>query len=232
MATQRRRGTGANPPGGGRGNPGNGGTQGNGGARGNRGAHGDRGPRGAWSPRPAGGGPDLAAQRARLREIVAPVVENAGYDLEELSVSRVGRRHLVRVVVDGDRGVSLETIADLSREISPALDAAEETGGDFLANEYLLEVSSPGVDRPLTQPRHWRRNVGRLVKVAVDGRGVEGRILSADDAAVILALGGTDEVVPYDRLGPGRVQIEFTRMDELSDDDLGQIDDEEEEDEE
>jgi ribosome maturation factor RimP len=223
MAAQRRRGTGANPPGGGRGNPGDGGNPGNRGTRGNR---------SAWGARPAGGGPDLAAQRARLREIVAPVVENAGYDLEELSVSRVGRRHLVRVVVDGDRGVSLETIADLSREISPALDAAEETGGDFLANEYLLEVSSPGVDRPLTQPRHWRRNVGRLVKAAVDGRGVEGRILSADDAAVILALGGTDEVVPYDRLGPGRVQIEFTRMEELSDDDLGQIDDEEEEDEE
>src|SRR5690349_15137961 len=136
MAAQRRRGTGANPPGGG---------------RGNQHDRSNRGPRGA---RPAGGGPDLAAQRARLREIVAQVVEKAGYDLEDLAVSRVGRRHLVRVVVDGDRGVSLEAIADLSREISPALDAAEQADGSFsgfLANEYLLEVSSPGVDRPLTQ---------------------------------------------------------------------------------
>jgi ribosome maturation factor RimP len=70
-----------------------------------------------------------------------------------------------------------------------------------------------------------------LVKVTVEGRGLEGRILSVDDDAVILNIGGTDEAVWYDRLGPGRVQIEFTRMDELSDDDLGQIDDEEGEDE-
>jgi ribosome maturation factor RimP len=182
----------------------------------------------------AGGRPpgaDLAALRARLREVVAPVVGKAGYDLEDLTVSPVGRRHLVRVVVDGDDGVNLESIAELSRDVSAALDAAEESAGEFMRHEYQLEVSSPGVDRPLTLPRHWRRNVGRLVKVAVGGRSVEGRILSADDAAVILGVGGTDEAVRYDRLGPGRVQIEFTRMDGLSDDDLGQIDDEEGEDE-
>jgi ribosome maturation factor RimP len=184
----------------------------------------------ATGARPAGGDP--AARRARLREVVGPVVARAGYDLEDLSVSRAGRRHVVRVVVDGDEGVSLEAIAELSREISPALDAAEAATGDIMAQEYQLEVSSPGVDRPLTQPRHWRRNAGRLVKVTVEGRGLEGRIIAADDAEVILDVGGTAERVPYDRLGPGRVQIEFTRTDRLSDDDLEQIDDEEGEDEE
>src|SRR2546423_4629910 len=167
--------------------------------------------------RPAG---DLAAMRARLREIVDPVVAAGPYDLEDVSVRRIGRKHLVRVVVDGDRGVSLEAIADLSREISRALDAAEESHGEFVSNEYQLEVSSPGVDRPLTEPRHWRRNVGRLVKVTVGGRGLGGRVVSADGAGVVLDVGGTAEVVPYERLGAGRVEIEFTRLAELADDDL------------
>jgi ribosome maturation factor RimP len=211
MATQRRRGTGTKPGAGG-------------------------GKSGGAHTRPGGVGPapgaDLAARRARLCEIVEPVVAKAGYDLEDLSVARVGRRHLVRVVVDGDHGVSLEAIAELSRAISPALDAAESAGGEFMEREYQLEVSSPGIDRPLTQARHWRRNVGRRVHVTVEGRALDARILSADDEAVVLGLGGTDEAVPYDRLGPGRVQIEFTRLDDLSDDDLDQIDGEDEDDEE
>ena len=119
----------------------------------------------AAADRPRAGG-DLAVERARVREIVAPLLEAAGYDLEDLAVSRVGRRHLVRVVVDGDDGVSLETIADLSREISAALDAAESAAGEFMAHEYQLEVSSPGVggsspcscETPLLRPP--RRRTG------------------------------------------------------------------------
>ena len=105
------------------------------------------------------------SQRAQLRAVVEPVVGAAGYDLEDLTVSRAGRRYVVRVVVDGDGGLDLDAVADVSRAVSAALDAAEETGGEIVAGEYQLEVSSPGVDRPLTLPRHWRRNIGRLVKV-------------------------------------------------------------------
>jgi len=169
----------------------------------------------AQRPGPAGGGArpaggELAVVRARLREVIGPVVERAGYDLEELAVSRVGRKHLVRVVVDGDDGVSLEAVAELSRQISPALDAAEEAAGDFMSNEYRLEVSSPGVDRPLTEPRHWRRNTGRLVRVGVDGHPVVGRVVAADATGVVLDVDGTPRQVAYDRMGPARVQIEFT----------------------
>ena len=186
----------------------------------------------AAADRPRAGG-DLAVERARVREIVAPLLEAAGYDLEDLAVSRVGRRHLVRVVVDGDDGVSLETIADLSREISAALDVAESAAGEFMAHEYQLEVSSPGVDRPLTEQRHWRRNRGRLVSVSIGERTVTGRITDAGADEVVLDVGGTAEAVPYDRLGPGRVQIEFSRVDAMSDDDLVDLDepDDDEEDE-
>jgi len=83
-----------------------------------------------------------------------------------------------------------------------------------LAGDYQLEVGSPGVDRPLTLPRHWRRNVGRLVTVAAAGRSLTGRVTAADDTGVVLDVDGNVNRVPYAELGPGKVQIEFKRLDE------------------
>ena len=83
------------------------------------------------------------------------------------------------------------------------------------------------MDRPLTQPRHWRRNIGRLVKVTVEGRSLVGRIEAVDDDAVTLDVDGRTRAVAHADLGPGRVQIEFSRLAELPEPD--EIDDEEEE---
>src|SRR4051794_4779124 len=110
---------------------------------------------------------DLVAARSRVRAVIEPVVVAAGFDLEDVNLSRAGRRHLVRVLVDADGGISLDDVAVVSREISQALDAAEEADGEVLAGEYQLEVGSPGVDRPLTLPRHWRRNGSRLGAVTL-----------------------------------------------------------------
>ena len=153
---------------------------------------------------------DLAAARARVREVIEPVVAAAGFDLEEISLSRAGRRHVVRVLVDADGGITLDDVAVVSRDISAALDAADEAEGEVLAGEYQLEVGSPGVDRPLTQPRHWRRNVGRLVAV----NGTTGRVLAAGDEGVELDVAGVPRTLAYADLGPGKVQIEFKRLDE------------------
>jgi ribosome maturation factor RimP len=166
---------------------------------------------------------DLAAAKARVLAVIEPVVTAAGYDLEEVGLSRAGRRHVLRVLVDTDGGISLDDVALVSRAISQALDAAEESGGEVLAGEYQLEVGSPGVDRPLTLPRHWRRNVGRLV--AVNGR--TGRVTAAADDGITL----DSLFVKYEDLGPGRVQIEFKRMDEAEFEDED-VDDEDEEGEE
>ncbi|MEH0973729.1 ribosome maturation factor RimP [Micromonospora sp. CPCC 205546] len=205
-------------------------------------------PRRADAPRGGerAGGPrgDLAARRARLREVIEPVVTGAGYDLEELSVSRAGRRHVVRVIVDADGGVNLDAVAEVSRAVSAALDAAEEAAGDIVAGEYQLEVSSPGVDRPLTLPRHWRRNVGRLVKVTARGAGapsdrpdgqpngdrqVTGRVVEADDERVVLETDIGRAAWAYAALGPGRVQVEFHRLGEIEEadepDDMDDTDD-------
>jgi ribosome maturation factor RimP len=156
-------------------------------------------------------GVDLAGLRARLSQIIDPVAAAAGFDLEQVAVSRVGRRHVVRLIVDADGGVDLDAVADLSREVSAALDAVEAGAGELISGEYDLEVSSPGVDRPLTQPRHWRRNVGRLVKVKVDEAVLTGRVTGADAERVSLDVDGVLRSVSYDRLGQGRVEVEFGR---------------------
>jgi ribosome maturation factor RimP len=170
---------------------------------------------------------EAGPNRARLREVIEPVVAAAGYDVEGLSVSRAGRRHLIRLTVDRDGGVSLDAVAEVSRLVSAALDEVEAGGEELFAGEYELQVSSPGVDRPLTLPRHWRRNVGRLVQVRAGDRQLTGRVLTADDRGVVLAVGDpgqtTEHQLAYDGLGAGKVQLEFARAAALTDDDLEDI---------
>ena len=153
-----------------------------------------------------------SVDEARIADVIRPVIATAGMDLESVRVTAAGRRRLLRVVVDSDRGVSLDDAAALSRQLSAALDTVAVMG-DF---PYTLEVSSPGVDRPLTDPRHWRRAAGRLVRVTVTdssgARPVSGRIAAADADAVTLEIEGdpkTRRRFPYSVLGPGAIQVEF-----------------------
>jgi ribosome maturation factor RimP len=172
---------------------------------------GGRAPQTSPSPGPrkgAGGSVD----ESRIADVIGPVVAAAGMDLESVRVTAAGRRRLLRVVVDSDRGVSLDDAATVSRELSAALDQMAVMG-DF---PYTLEVSSPGVDRPLTDRRHWRRAVGRLVKVTVTDSGgsgssgvVSGRIVSADADGVTLDVDGARRRFPYAVLGAGAIQVEF-----------------------
>jgi ribosome maturation factor RimP len=166
---------------------------------------------------------------AAVRAVVEPAVVGAGYVVDGLSVKAVGRRHLVRVTIDGDGGLGLDAIADVSRAISQALDAAEETGKQLIEGEYQLEVSSPGVDRPLTTPAHWRRNIGRLVKVKVGERVHTGRVVTVNEQGITLDVAGIAHRLDYCDLGPGRVQIEFNRLEEISDDQFTEFEDEDEE---
>jgi ribosome maturation factor RimP len=164
------------------------------------------------------GARDAGAHRERLRKVVEPVVVAAGYDLEDLDVSRVGRRHLLRVAVDSDKGVDLDAVAMVSRAVSAALDEAEAAGDELIAGEYELEVGSRGVDRPLTEPRHWRRNRTRLVLVDVAGKPVTGRVTAVTETGVTLDVEGAARTVAFEDLGPGRVQVEMKRLAELPDD--------------
>ena len=105
---------------------------------------------------PAKAGASAAQAREHLLDLLGPLVTEAGYDLEDVAVTSAGRRSLVRVTVDADGGIDLDAVALVSRIISDALDA-DAANPRALSGAYVLEVSSPGVDRPLTEPRHWRR---------------------------------------------------------------------------
>ena len=153
----------------------------------------------------------------KLAGLIEPAVAAAGMDLESVRTTVAGKRRLVRIVVDSDRGVSLDDTADVSREISALLDASNALG----EAPYTLEVSSPGVDRPLTEPRHWRRARGRLVRVKVTGEGsVEGRLLAADADGVTFGLPAGERRFPYADLGAGRVQVEFGKIPDAELDDF------------
>jgi ribosome maturation factor RimP len=172
------------------------------------------GPRHAPKPRQAaaGGSREMGRDEGKIVDVIRPVVAAAGLDLEAVRVSAAGRRRLLRVVVDSDQGVSLDDAAAISRQLSAALDTVAVMG-DF---PYTLEVSSPGIDRPLTEPRHWRRAVGRLVQVTVTDAGdsgvsgsVTGRVVAAEADGVTLDIEGARRRFGYPALGAGAVQVEF-----------------------
>lgn len=146
--------------------------------------------------------------RAALMRLLEPVVAGAGFDLEDVLVIPAGRRCQVRVIVDADGGVNLDDVADVSHDISVALDGSDAMG----SGPYVLEVTSPGVDRPLTRPRHWRRATGRLVRATLTGGGeITGRVTSADGTAVVLGGDDGERRLGYDELARGLVQVEFNR---------------------
>lgn len=154
----------------------------------------------------------MASQaHTRLEQLLSPVVTSTGHDLEDLTVTPAGRRRVVRVLVDKDGGTSLDDIADVSRAVSDALDDIDAREPELLAGAYVLEVSSPGVDRPLTAPRHWRRNVGRLVTITLaDGSTASGRLTAADEQSIAL----DDAARPLADVVKGVVSVEFNRKEE------------------
>jgi ribosome maturation factor RimP len=146
--------------------------------------------------------------RQKLRSLLEPVVERTGAELEDLTDQWAGKRRLIRVVVDRDGGVSSDLITDVSHAVSAALDESDALG----EAPYVLEVTTPGVDRPLTEPRHWRRAHGRLVKaVLVDGGEVLGRVQASDDGGVTLLVADAERTLAYGEIARAKMQVEFNR---------------------
>lgn len=158
-----------------------------------------------------------AADRDLLEPVVAPIVESQKFDLEDIKVSQAGRRRLVRIIVDADGGVDLDQCAEVSRRVSRAFDDTNVMGD----NPYTLEVSSPGVSRPLTLPRHWRRAMGRLVRLTdIDGGTVEGRVSKAGDESVVLDVSGQSREINFADIRKARVQVEFRAPNDDADNDI------------
>ncbi|HET7781298.1 MULTISPECIES: ribosome maturation factor RimP [Micrococcaceae] len=164
-------------------------------------------------------------EAARLRALLEPAVQANRLYLEDVAIL-AGSHRVVHVVVDLPQeesgGVGLDVIADISRVLSDVLDNDPADDG----RPYDLEVSSPGVGRPLTEPRHWHRAKGRMVKVnVVQGDNVTGRIQSVDDGGVTIIpeiavkkgmkpKQGDPIKLPFDRIRNGKVEIEFSHLSE------------------
>ena len=155
-------------------------------------------------------------QSERLRELLEPLVRSQGLDLEEIAVDSVGRKRVLRVVVDSDEGADLDAVADVSRALSAKLDETDAMG----QAEYTLEVGTPGAERALTEHRHYRRAVDRLVKFQLrEGGELIARITTVDDDGLDLEVPGvkgrkaTTRRIAFDDIDRARVQVEFSRKD-------------------
>ena len=144
----------------------------------------------------------------RLNTLVAATVSDLGFDLEALELTPAGKKRVLRIAIDQDGGVTLDDITAATRAISTELDASDVMG----QQPYTLEVTSRGVDRPLTQARHWRRNNDRLVSVQLTSEStVDGRIGASDDDGVEIITTQGPQRLAYADVAKALVQIELNR---------------------
>lgn len=140
--------------------------------------------------------------RDRIAEAITPTIEASGAFLEDVTLVRAGKKSLLTVIVDGEESLNLDQVTEVSRNISELVEALPEMGN----TPFTLEVTSPGIDRPLTLPRHWRKNLGRLIKVTMlDGSVHEGRIGESTETSVLVG----ESSVNFADIKKAIVQIEF-----------------------
>ncbi len=151
----------------------------------------------------------------KITQALTAAVTDAGFFLEDVTVTSLGKRRVVACIVDGEVNLNLDEVTLISKNISEILDVSAFMG----ETPFTLEVTSPGVDRPLTQLRHWRKNVTRLVKATmVNGEVVLGRIDAVHDESVCVLVPVKKEMhkveLPFAEIKRAIVEIEFNRKDE------------------
>ena len=149
-----------------------------------------------------------AETQVRIEAEIADPLRELALDVEAVEITPAGKRRVLRIAVEKDGGVTLDDVAEATRTIDAVLEASDVMG----EHPYTLEVTSRGVDRPLTLPRHWRRNVDRLVKVTLaDGSSFTGRITASAEESASVEVSGVDREVLYGEVDKALVQIEFNR---------------------
>ena len=155
------------------------------------------------------------ALKDQIAELITPALQQAGYFLEDVNLVTPGNHRIVTVIVDGESALNLDQVTVASKLVSELMDEASFMG----ETPFTLEVTSPGIDRPLTLPRHFAKNVTRLLKITkIDGNVVTGRIASNTENDVTLAVAEKKEmkevVLALSDIKRAVVEIEFNRKDE------------------
>jgi ribosome maturation factor RimP len=136
--------------------------------------------------------------------LVRPVIEGAGFELVDVTFGRESGRRILRVTVDGDGGVDLDTLSELSEKVSRRLDL-----DGFGPGPYALELSTPGIERPLRRPQDFRRAVGQRVRVKTDEGVLEGELRAAEEDAIRIAAVEGEHRVPLGEVASARTVVDW-----------------------
>jgi ribosome maturation factor RimP len=145
------------------------------------------------------------SNKEQVAAVITPAIEALGFYVEDISITSAGRRSMLTVIVDGDTHLSLDQVTVATKAISEIVENLPTLGN----NPFTLEVTSPGLDRPLTKPRHWRKNKDRLIKIVLnDGKEITGRIKdSTDDGAIV-----DEQKVAFVDIKRATLEIEFKQV--------------------
>jgi ribosome maturation factor RimP len=144
-------------------------------------------------------------KKEEISAVITPALSNLGLYLEDITITSAGRRSMLTVIVDGDAHLSLDQVTVATKAISELVENVQSLG----QTPFTLEVTSPGLDRPLTKPRHWRKNIDRLVKIVLlDGKEISGRINGASEISASV----DEHVINFVDIKRAKLEVEFKRV--------------------
>ena len=144
------------------------------------------------------------SNKEQVLAVITPAIESLGFYIEDINITSAGKRSMLTVVVDGDTHLSLDQVTVATKAISEIVENLPTLGN----NPFTLEVTSPGLDRPLTKPRHWRKNQDRLIKIVLtDGKEVNGRIKDSTESSVTV----DEQVINFADIKRATLEVEFKK---------------------
>ena len=144
-------------------------------------------------------------KKEEISAVITPALSDLGFYLEDITITSAGRRSMLTVIVDGDTHLSLDQVTVATKAVSEIVENIQSLG----QAPFTLEVTSPGLDRPLTKPRHWRKNIDRLVKIVLlDGKEVKGRVKDATEISATV----DEQVVKFSDIKRATLEIEFKQV--------------------
>ena len=144
-------------------------------------------------------------KKEEISAAITPALSNLGFYLEDVVITTAGRRSMITVIVDGDTHLSLDQVTQVTKAIGEIIENIQSLG----QSPFTLEVTSPGIDRPLTKPRHWRKNINRLVKVVLlDGKEIKGRVRDSTQISATI----DEQVINLSDIKRATLEIEFKQV--------------------